>query len=67
MRSTSGFHAIMMVVLMPAWMLSGALFPAEGVPTWLAWTMAVNPLTHAQTLLRAALTQGPLPPVWQIV
>jgi len=66
MRSTSGFHAIMMVVLMPAWMLSGALFPAEGVPTWLAWTMAVNPLTHAQTLLRAALTQGPLPPAWQI-
>ncbi|SBW12798.1 conserved membrane hypothetical protein [uncultured Alphaproteobacteria bacterium] len=65
MRSTAGFHAIMMVVLMPAWMLSGALFPAEGVPTWLAWTMAVNPLTHADALLRAALTQSALPPLWQ--
>ena len=66
MRSTSGFHAIMMVVLMPAWMLSGALFPAQGVPTWLAWTMTVNPLTHANTLLRAALNQTALPPWWQI-
>lgn len=66
MRSAAGFHAIMMVVLMPAWMLSGALFPAEGAPAWLAWTMKVNPLTHADALLRAALTQSPPPPAWQI-
>lgn len=66
MRSTSGFHAVMMVVLMPAWMLSGALFPAQGVPTWLAWTMTVNPLTHADALLRAALNQTSLPPWWQV-
>ena len=65
MRSTAGFHAVMMVVLMPAWMLSGALFPATGVPSWLAWTMAANPLTHADALLRAALTQSALPPAWQ--
>jgi len=70
MRSTSGFHAIMMVVLMPAWMLSGALFPADGVPAWLAGSMVVNPLSHAHAVLQAALWSGtqnpPTVEIWQI-
>ena len=28
--STQGFHAIMNLLLVPMWMLSGALFPASG-------------------------------------
>jgi ABC-2 type transport system permease protein len=53
MKSTSGFHAIMMVFLMPLWMLSGALFPMDNAPGWLWGAMIVNPVSHALVLIRA--------------
>lgn len=59
MRSTAGFHAVMMVFLMPLWMLSGALFPIQNVPTWLYVPMQANPVTHALTLMRAPFYAGP--------
>ena len=43
--SVQGFHAIMMVLLMPMWLLSGAFFPARGVPMTLQVLMAINPMT----------------------
>ena len=52
MRSTSGFHAIMMVFLMPLWMLSGALFPINNVPGWLHVVMTLNPVSHALVIIR---------------
>lgn len=52
MKSTAGFHAIMMVFLMPLWLLSGALFPSQHVPAWLQILMEINPVTHALVLLR---------------
>ncbi len=55
MQSTQGFHAIMNLVLIPLWMLSGALFPLSGAPTWLYWAMKLNPLTYAVSSLRGAL------------
>ncbi|MEE9225339.1 MAG: ABC transporter permease [Bacteroidota bacterium] len=55
MDSTQGFHAIMNLVLIPLWMLSGALFPSSGAPKWLYWTMELNPLTYAVSGLRSAL------------
>lgn len=58
MTSTQGFHAIMNLVLMPLWLLSGAFFPAEGVPGWMGVVMAVNPLTYGIALLRRALYLG---------
>ena len=45
MDSTQGFHAIMTAFLMPMWFLSGAFFPAAGLPTWLAALVMINPLT----------------------
>ncbi len=53
MRSTSAFHAVMMVFLMPLWLLSGALFPLDNVPGWLYVPMILNPVSHALTLIRA--------------
>ncbi len=53
MNSSSGFHAVMMVFLMPLWMLSGALFPTAGAPLWLEAVMLINPVSHALTLIRA--------------
>ena len=57
-ESTQGFHAIMNLILIPIWMLSGAFFPATGAPAWLAWPMRLNPLTYGMTALRRGLYLG---------
>jgi len=59
LKSTQGFHAIMNVVLVPMWLLSGALFPAEGAAAWVRVLMRLNPLTPAVDILRALLTNAP--------
>jgi ABC-2 type transport system permease protein len=56
--STQGFHAIMNLILLPIWILSGAFFPAEGAPAILAWTMRLNPLTYGMSALRQGLYLG---------
>jgi ABC-2 type transport system permease protein len=58
MDSTQGFHAIMSVFLLPMWLLSGALFPAAGVPAWLEWMMKLNPLTYGLAAFRHVLYHG---------
>ena len=58
MESTQGFHAVMNLILMPIWFLSGAVFPDTGVPTVLAWVMRLNPLTYGMAALRHALYSG---------
>jgi ABC-2 type transport system permease protein len=59
MRSTAGFHAIMMVFLMPLWMLSGALFPITQAPLWLKGLMSINPVAHALVLMRQPFYHTP--------
>jgi ABC-2 type transport system permease protein len=54
-ESTQGFHAIMNLILIPIWLLSGAFFPAAGAPGWLGWTMRLNPLTYGMAALRSGL------------
>ena len=54
-ESVQGFHAVMNLLLIPLWLLSGAFFPLSGAPFWLAAVMRVNPLTWAVDLLRQAL------------
>lgn len=55
METTTGFHAIMNLFLIPLWLLSGALFPAAGASPWLGALMRANPLTYAVGALRAVL------------
>jgi len=55
MESTQGFHAIMSVFLLPMWLLSGSLFPADGVPAWLGWMIKLNPLTYGMSAFREIL------------
>jgi ABC-2 type transport system permease protein len=55
MDSTQGFHAVMTAFLMPMGLLSGAFFPAEGVPAWLGWIIALNPLTYGLAAFRRLL------------
>ena len=55
MDSTTGFHAIMNLFLMPMWLLSGALFPVATAPLWLAVIMYANPLTYGHAVLAGVL------------
>ena len=58
MESTQGFHAIMNLVLLPIWFLSGAFFPPTGLPAVLRWVMAADPLTYGVAALRGCLYLG---------
>src|SRR5688572_33000680 len=58
MESTQGFHAVMNLLLLPIWFLSGAFFPPAGLPAPLQAVMVVDPLTYGVGLLRHALYAG---------
>ena len=67
MASTQGFHSVMMLLLLPMWMLSGAVFPTtESAPIWLRALMTINPLTYGMTAVRNVLypDQSPTGPAW---
>ena len=55
MDSTSAFHAIINLFLIPLWLLSGALFPLTGASGWLRAVMRLNPLTYGVEGLRSLL------------
>ena len=55
MDSTQAFHAIVNIILLPLWMLSGALFPASGASGWRRFFMRLNPLSYGVDALRNAL------------
>lgn len=58
LNSVQGFHSVMNVVLMPMWMLSGAVFPPEGASGWVRAVMMANPLTYGVSALRHLLNDG---------
>lgn len=62
MDSTQGFHAIMMLGLMPMWLLSGSFFPVPSLAAeattgqWLlGGIMRINPLTYSMVQMRRLL------------
>ncbi len=57
-ESTQGFHAIMNLILIPIWLLSGAFWPLSGAPAAVGWLMRLDPLTYGVAALRAALYFG---------
>ena len=67
MDSTQGFHAVMNLLLMPLWLLSGAFFPVPSVTgselsqTILHAVMRLNPLTYSVSGLRRLMYQTRLP------
>jgi daunorubicin resistance ABC transporter membrane protein len=55
-NSTMGYHGIMSVVLIPLWILSGAMFPmTEG---WIAWAAKLNPISYGVSGIRGAMQGG---------
>jgi ABC-2 type transport system permease protein len=55
MESTAGFHAIMNLLLVPMWMVSGSLFPMATAHGWVRAIMWANPLTYSVALLNHTL------------
>ena len=58
MDSTAGFHAVMNLLLMPMWLLSGASFPAAGAHPGMAMVMSLNPLTYGLAAVRRTIYAG---------
>ena len=58
--STAGYHVVMSLLLLPMWILSGAMFPAPGQGA-MAWVLRLNPMSYAVSLVRRALYGGILP------
>src|SRR6266851_3060915 len=54
-NSSTGYHAVMSVVLIPAWVLSGAMFPISGAGRLVSTLMKVNPMRFAVEGVRRAL------------
>jgi ABC-2 type transport system permease protein len=59
--NVQGYHAIQMTLLVPLWVVSGAMFPASDEHPALAAVMRVNPVAYAVSATRRALA-GPLAP-----
>ena len=58
-NSVQSFHSVMNLLLFPMWLLSGALFSAEGAHPWMAAVMKANPLYYGLKALRELLaSQG---------
>jgi ABC-2 type transport system permease protein len=55
MTSPEGFQLITTFVIFPLFFLSGALFPLENLPVYLATLTAVNPVTYIVDALRGLL------------
>ncbi len=56
-----GYHAVQMTLLVPLWVLSGAMFPPSSRQPFFAAIMRVNPVAYAVSAARRALA-GPLAP-----
>ncbi len=56
--SAQGFHAIINLVLIPLWLMSGAFFPVSGAAGWVRWMVRANPLSYGVGALRHALYWG---------
>ena len=55
LNSSQAYHAIMSVILIPGWILSGAMFPINSSNTALNWVMTLNPMSYIVDGVRRAL------------
>jgi ABC-2 type transport system permease protein len=62
-KQMQSFMGVMQMIVMPMFFISGALFPAVGLPTWLTVLNRIDPLTYAvdpmRRLVFAHLTISP--------
>ncbi|WP_238014372.1 ABC transporter permease [Dactylosporangium sp. AC04546] len=58
LRRPETFQMVVTVAMMPLLFLSGAMFPASGLPGWLGAAVLANPLTYAVDAVRRTLSSG---------
>jgi ABC-2 type transport system permease protein len=54
-KSFQAFMALVQIIIMPLFFLSGALFPMRNLPAWLEWSTRFDPLTYAVDPMRRAV------------
>jgi len=54
-KSFQAFMALVQIIIMPMFFLSGALFPMRNLPGWLEWATRLDPLTYAVDPMRRAV------------
>jgi ABC-2 type transport system permease protein len=59
LNSTQGYHVVMSVLLIPAWVLSGAMFPQATAHGGLATLIRWNPVAYSVAGIRRGLYGGP--------
>jgi ABC-2 type transport system permease protein len=52
LNSAQAYHAMMSVILLPLWIVSGAMFPTNG--SWVKWVAIGNPMSYSVIELQAA-------------
>ena len=57
-ETVAGYHAIMSMIMLPLWLLSGALFTVDQAAAWLQTVMLVNPVTYAMEVIRGAFYES---------
>lgn len=55
MKSIEGFGSVNNFLVMPLFILSGAMYPLTNVPDWLKYLVYFNPFTYAVDLLRGTV------------
>ncbi|HEY6396415.1 MAG TPA: ABC transporter permease, partial [Solirubrobacteraceae bacterium] len=51
-KQMQAFFGVMQMIVMPMFFISGALFPASGLPGWLTFLNRIDPLTYAVDPMR---------------
>ena len=59
--STQGYHVVMSVLLLPLWIVSGAMFPPPRA-AWAQTALALDPMAYSVAGIRRALYGGAPPP-----
>lgn len=58
LRSFEGYNVIINFLMMPMFLLSGALFPLAGLPAWMNVLVGINPMAYATDALRQVALAG---------
>jgi len=56
MESFEGFNLIINFIVMPMFLLSGAIFPIANLPSWLSVVVNINPLSYGVDIMRWVMT-----------
>ena len=62
MKTMEGFQVVMQFLMMPMFMLSGAVFPLQNIPDWMNVLVHINPVAYGVDPIRQVALSATLPP-----